>query len=346
MTTTIQDNGVRLYMARVGEQLDDLPDEERQELLEDLEQHLLEVAAEAGGDLAERVGPPEAYAAELRATAGLPPRGERSGRSFRTRLAMWAASSRPGRVVHSLAGTTAVRGVRDSLPELRPGWWVLRGYLAVFAIAIMWGDPSVAPLKRVLVPSVYGPLVGLALVGLAMWASVKLGRRTTVSQTARRSSVVVSVVVVLMALAALGQLHGRVVPIQALGSGDLSPPYLEHSDGEPITNICPYAADGSPLSGVLLFDQTGRPIEEIAPPEAFYGEAYNDNGESVGPQTGVAVVPNAFPRPQTIADPNTGTPVDFSCPPAVAGTRSLGGTGTPAGPTASPSGAKVPSPSP
>jgi hypothetical protein len=319
MTTTIEDNGVRLYTARVAEQLDDLPEAERQELLEDLEQHLSEVAAEADGDLAERVGPPEAYAAELRASAGIPPRGERSGRSFLEWLTARISRSGPGRAVRSLAATDAVRGVRDFLPELRPGWWVLRGYLAVFAIAIMWGDGSVYPVKRALVPSVYGPLVGLALVGLAMWTSVRLGRRASVSQAARRSSIVVSAVVVLMAGAALNQLQNRVVPIEALGSEQLPPPYLQHADGELITNICPYAPGGTPLTGVLLFDQVGRPLEELAPPDEFYGEPYSENGDVIQPQPTIAVLPNAYPRPQTIADPNTGAPVEFQCPKIVAG---------------------------
>src|SRR4030095_596703 len=48
-----------------------LPGPDRELLLEDLEDHLQEVAAEAGGPLSERLGRPEAYAAELRASAGL-----------------------------------------------------------------------------------------------------------------------------------------------------------------------------------------------------------------------------------------------------------------------------------
>jgi hypothetical protein len=349
MTTTIEDNGVRLYTARVAEQLDDLPDAERQELLEDLEQHLLEVAAEADGDLVERLGPPEAYAAELRASAGIAPRGEPMERSARERLIAWTTRSGPGRAIRSLAATEAVRGVRDFLPELRPGWWVLRGYLGVFAIALLWSDRSVYPWRRALVPSVFGPAIGLVLVGLAMWASVRLGRRASGSKVARRLSLAVSMIVVLMAVAALNQVQNRVVPIEALRAEPYSsepPAYLQHPDGEPITNICPYAADGSPLSGVLLFDQTGRPIEEVAPPEAFYGDVYSAEGDSAAPQPSLAVVPNAYPRPQRIADPNTGAPIDFRCPPVVAGTGSLGGTGIPTEPTASPSSVAGPSSSP
>jgi hypothetical protein len=325
MTTTLEDNGVRFYTARVADHLDDLPEAERRDLLEDLEQHLLEVAAEADGDLIERLGPPEAYAAELRASAGIPPRGERTERGLRERLATRVARSGPARAFRSVAATEAVRSLRGFLPELRPGWWVLRGYLAVFAVAVLWGERSVYPLRHALVPDVYGPVIGLASVGLAMWASVKLGRRGSSSTAARRFSAVASLVVILMASAALNAIGNRMVPIEALGPDPYSaepPPFLQHSDGTPITNICPYATDGSPLSGVLLFDQSGRPIEEVAPPEDSFGDPLADvgnegEGGSVAPQPSVAVVPNAYPRPQRFVDPTTGAAVDFRCAPGI-----------------------------
>src|SRR5260370_7513852 len=58
---------VATYAAIVRAQLADLPATERDALLEDLEQHLAEVAAEGEGSLVDRLGPPEAYAVELRA---------------------------------------------------------------------------------------------------------------------------------------------------------------------------------------------------------------------------------------------------------------------------------------
>src|ERR1700719_3485965 len=65
---------VTTYAATVRAQLADLPATERDALLEDLEQHLGEVAAEGEGSLVDRLGPPEAYAVELRAaySAGPP----------------------------------------------------------------------------------------------------------------------------------------------------------------------------------------------------------------------------------------------------------------------------------
>jgi hypothetical protein len=54
--------------------LSDLPPAEVDELLEDTEQHVRELAREHGEDQLElRLGSPEAYAAELRSAAGYPP---------------------------------------------------------------------------------------------------------------------------------------------------------------------------------------------------------------------------------------------------------------------------------
>jgi hypothetical protein len=314
MTTNVIDEGVRLYMAGVADELDDLPESERRELLEDLEQHLMEVAAEADGDLVERLGPPEIYAAELRASAGIQPRGEPPERSLRRRLADRLARSGPGRLVRSVAATEAARSVRGFLPELRPGWWVLRGYLAVVIAAVLWEDRAY-PFARVLVPRVYGPLIGLVLVGLAIWFSVRLGRRAALSRSARRMSVVSSLGVILLGLMALGQVDRGVVPIEALSVESPSPGYLQHADGAPIANICPFAADGTPLSGVLLFDQSGRPIEDLAPVEEVYGVP----GDAEETDTGIAAVANQFPRPQRILDPKTGSVIDFRCPTTASG---------------------------
>src|SRR5215211_2863511 len=66
------DGDVARYATAVRAAFADLPGPERELLLEDLEDHLQEVAAEAGGPLEERLGRPETYAAELRASAGLP----------------------------------------------------------------------------------------------------------------------------------------------------------------------------------------------------------------------------------------------------------------------------------
>ena len=63
MTTTAH---VTEYAAAVRAALADVPEPDRTELLEDLEDHLGEIAVESTESLTARLGTPEAYAAELR----------------------------------------------------------------------------------------------------------------------------------------------------------------------------------------------------------------------------------------------------------------------------------------
>jgi len=66
MPDSSQANDVASYASAVRAALGALPDTERESLLEDLENHLAEVASESGLSLHERLGKPEDYAAELR----------------------------------------------------------------------------------------------------------------------------------------------------------------------------------------------------------------------------------------------------------------------------------------
>ena len=72
---------VRVYLARVRTALADLPASEIEEILDDVRPHLAEIEAELGEGarvegLIERLGTPESYAAELRASGGYPPPAE------------------------------------------------------------------------------------------------------------------------------------------------------------------------------------------------------------------------------------------------------------------------------
>lgn len=74
MTTTTTTAESDAYLAAVKDQLSDLPEEERTDLLEDLAQHLAEISANRQADepdLSTLLGAPERYAAELRAAADL-----------------------------------------------------------------------------------------------------------------------------------------------------------------------------------------------------------------------------------------------------------------------------------
>lgn len=86
------------YVGRIEAALADLPTTEVEEIVEDIGQHLSEVAGELGAEvsveaLSARLGTPEQYASELRAAAGYPPatavRPTR-GRRFLARVALYS----------------------------------------------------------------------------------------------------------------------------------------------------------------------------------------------------------------------------------------------------------------
>src|SRR4051794_18060247 len=111
-------NDVARYAADVTDALSDLPGAKRDLVLEDLADHLAEVAAESGLPLASRLGPAEEYAAELRAAYGAGHGASRLRFPRTPRLLQGA--------VDQLSGWRSYQAIRDYMPELRPAWWVLR----------------------------------------------------------------------------------------------------------------------------------------------------------------------------------------------------------------------------
>lgn len=305
MTTSTIVGEVQSYLTAVATHLADLPEAEREELIDDLREHLKEVAAEGEGSLSDRLGPPSEYAEEFRASAGLPVSSSEPPSFFR-RAAAGMVASGPGRLVRKAIDSRAGRSLIEFLPQLRPGWWVLRGYLAVLMLDVLTGYHYYGDVDDLLVPHLNGSQVwALIAIGLGIAASVALGRRSGTPPIRRLSLLVNGVAVVLgiVAFSRLGQPY-YFMP-QYYESGSESAPYLHHADGEPITNICPYGSDGKPLAGVLLFDQSGRAIEN--PAESVYAR--------VVPQIPpLAMIRNAFPRPQELLDPNTGQVMTFTCP--------------------------------
>src|SRR5216683_8072094 len=126
---------VTTYATIVRDQLADLPATERDALLEDLEQHLAEVAAEGEGSLVDRLGPPEAYAVELRAAYSA---GHQTTQTTQTARTTQTTGAHPAESVRAAAARVVdsdwARQILAFLPELRPAWWVLRAYLAVLIL--------------------------------------------------------------------------------------------------------------------------------------------------------------------------------------------------------------------
>ncbi|HET9556553.1 MAG TPA: hypothetical protein VFS70_05385 [Actinomycetota bacterium] len=255
---------VARYATAVRAAFADLPRPDRELLLEDLEDHLQEVAAEAGGPLSERLGRPEAYAAELRASAGLPAtvpgaHGRRRG------LRESAVAHRLERLWRGARAHPAGGAVVDFLPELRPAWWVLRGYLAVQAVAIATSLLFQGAGLSFPVPALFGSRVlGLLATVAAVVASVALGRRRdAASHRVRALTLAGNAALALFAVFVLLELGS------SEANDDYRPEYVTsysgpldglRSDGKEISNIFPFDADGKPLRDVYLIDQDGDPV--------------------------------------------------------------------------------------
>lgn len=253
MPDSKQANDVARYAAAVRAALAPLPDAERESLLEDLENHLAEVASESDLSLQERLGKPEDYAAELRSAygAGSDAANTRPRRLFRDRS--WA-------LIKAASGTQAYRELRAILPELRPGWWVLRAYLVGLVLAFVFRDgDNLRPIPN---PFSRGGLLQIVATLVAIVISVRLGRRgMPVGGGWRGAVLAVNVAIALLALPVLVSMGTG--STYAYSSDYSSDPYFSAASAgyyPGFTNIYPYSKDGQPLKDVLLYDQDGRPL--------------------------------------------------------------------------------------
>lgn len=295
MTTPVAE--IASYLDRVRAALADLPAADRDELLDDLESHLAEVAGEDDGSLVSRLGPPEQYADELRSSAGLPIRGGPAPRR-----------SVPDRLAE-IRQEPQVRQILEFLPQLRPGWWVLRGVLVAWLLVSLVG----------------GLVLILPLAVLAVPLSVGLGRRSQAEHRTRRAALVVDVLIVALALYTLAAITSRSPDYvgdqpAVSGTGGLVGP------AGPVTNIYPYAKDGTPLRDVLLYDQFGQPVvvqpDPYGPPGTVRQFPYAADGHAIE---------NAYPQDQATPDVSTDPPVlRRQSPPSVTTPEFATATPTPA----------------
>ena len=249
MASNDQASEVATYAASVRAALSDLPSDQAAVLLEDLEGHLREIAAEAGGPLTERLGPHEQYAQELRAAYGA-----NSASAWRPNPALRDLRLAVGWVRRS----AWYRQVREFLPELRPAWWVLRAYLAVLILtaALSPGYP-LGPIPN---PGTKRGLAEIFATAVAIWLSVRIGRRNRpLPQPARVLALSANVLIAFVALVVLGNMHSLAYS-EVIGASPEQPPFNAAYAAGPLTNIYPYSQDGKPLTNVLLYDQDGRPL--------------------------------------------------------------------------------------
>jgi len=250
MVSNDQASDVATYAASVRAALSDLPADQAEALLEDLEDHLREIAAEPGGPLSERLGPPDQYAQELRAAYG----------------AVQANRRRQDPFLHDLrrarawvTGSGWYREVRSFLPGLRPAWWVLRGYLVVLILTAAFSPGyGLGPIPDL------GTKHGLAEIfatGVAIWLSVRIGRRRRpLPQPARVLAISANVLIAFVVVMVLGNMHSFAYSEIIGTASPEQPTFASAFAAGQVTNIYPFSQDGKPLSNVLLYDQDGRPI--------------------------------------------------------------------------------------
>ncbi|WP_194926834.1 HAAS signaling domain-containing protein, partial [Catenulispora pinisilvae] len=297
------------YAAEVRAQFADLPAAESAELLEDLEDHLREVAAEGAGTLRQRLGAPAVYARELRQAAGLPEPGEGNG-SGGTKSAGVAMSwshvlrtSVRNLVAESerrIRANPAGAAVLDFLPSLRPAWWVVRAWAVVRVLQVMTTNVDIWQ-NFSLIPRVgYSTLIGTLSLLAAIPASVYLGRRNYEGGWPRRLMLVGHGALVVFTVGmALSAVHNEnddgntAAWNNASAQVQAPPPQGLNESGKPITNLYVYDESGKQLAGVLVYDQDGQPVT------AAPGADGNGNSQADGQAWFDArgqLVPNAYPQ--------------------------------------------------
>jgi hypothetical protein len=321
MTGTNEFDDIARYAAAVRSALADLPTSEREDLLEDLEDHLAEVATESDVPLTQRLGSPDEYAAELRAAYGA-----RTGERPRRRpLHAALAALRTTWIYQDLAGF---------LPQLRPAWWVLRGYLAVLVLtaAFLRFRDGFISLRLFPSPLTSRGLLQIVATIVAIWVSVAIGRHGFAGRGWRTAALVANALILLAALPVLVNMSG------AIGAPYVGPvsyaPYPDYAAAAnplaDVTNIYAYTKDGRPIQNVLLYDQNGVPVQLLGGSKGM-----TSKGQPMTPQYPIGAdgqpIMNAYPLTETDASGNTVPGPRVAIPPFASPS-----------PTASPS----PSPSP
>jgi hypothetical protein len=243
MTSATVPANVEAYLSALRAELSDLAADERDDLLAEVEASLLESAGDE--PLAAQFGPPAAFAADLRASAGLPPK----------------PSSKPPREPR-----IDWRAVLTKARVLAPIWWLVRGYVAVAAIVLVTGSSWSAAQPGV--PKFSGSAYwGVAAILAGMGVSVAVGLWGRVPRG--------------LAIAGNLALVAAIVPvaIHNAGPGYEPIPYQQGYEqqvealrytqamsgltynGSPIKNVYPYDRRGRLLHDVRLFGDGGRPLD-------------------------------------------------------------------------------------
>jgi len=307
------------YVAAVRARLDDLSPDEVEELTGGLEADLAEALAGFDETPRRRFGDPAAYADELRAAAGLPPRRDErhTGRGpaladVRGWLVAWIDDQLVTARRHPWFAP-----VRDFLLVVRPAWWVLRAWVAVVVLRV-WSGGGYNEY------GLFGGFGWMVVLAFAIVASVTIGRRSPFRHTGARSALLVGNVLAVLTLPFVaGSVSGGTTYVDP-GSGPPSEGLW--MNGVEVQNILPYDSQGRRLTGVQLYDGQGVPIE--------VADTWADGDGPRSPS-------NVFPRPASEWEPTVEPEVPALQPsagssPTVAGTPSAAPTGSAAPTSAAP----------
>lgn len=297
------------FLDKVRARLSDLTEEQRDDLLGGLEADISELVDD-GGSVAE-LGDPRAYADELRAAAGVSPAVHRSGvrrprmprRPTRESIAGDLDRCREG-WEQLMASRPWLVQTWEVVQTLRPAWWVLRAWVAVQALDLATGPWEHATL----IPRFGDDLSGLLLLLGAVVGSVLLGLRKVWPASHSPRSVLARVVLLgLNALAVLLLVHvvdsfpssSYVNDMDHPNASGMFRPYKQPgllNDGRTVRNVFAYDAQGQPLQGVQLYDQTGKPLAIY--PENVYRMRYGGQLPTVFSwRNGEKDIWNVYPLP-------------------------------------------------
>ncbi|MGA5301427.1 HAAS signaling domain-containing protein [Nucisporomicrobium flavum] len=309
MNSTAQDE-ITAYVFAVRAALGDLPEAQRDELLEDLTEHLTEVMADGEGSLIDRLGSPEAYAAELRGTApfvGGFPDPPRSANPFAELREQFVPQLREHvypllRVVDERLGKLlGYPRARDFFVLLRPAWWVVRGYLAAMVVAVML-DGTGQPIG--LLPRIGGSdVVALLLLGAAVLGSIWLGRRSLRLRWWPRLALYLgSFVLVMVALTGFVEAD----------SSTRDSYYSDVNYDNPysgVEDVFVYDEQGRLIDNARLFDQNGEPIH-LGSAYCYdeYGNLLEESDAGVYPycpEKAPFRMPGAAPKASASVEPTT-----------------------------------------
>jgi hypothetical protein len=244
--------------------LADLPPDDLDELTDGLEADLAERAADAGEDL----GDPVAYAQELRAAAGYPPRSARSHLGDTLPNLRTLPQELRRRWDELLAHRSLIASVVSFFVALRPVWWMFRGAAAYALLASFLG-----------INGLHWWPVGVASVVLSVQAGRgRMAGRAWVRWLNRAVSAVVLIATPFLLGWALNAWNNAMYPVYE----ETWYPQSLNVGGMQIDNIYAYDAAGEPIDQVQLFDQNGDPLNLTTDTSAGF----------LGTQDGSMVVPS------------------------------------------------------